>query len=90
MSEDKIEDCIESGDCAEVLENLFAYMDGQLSEDPQHRVDVHINKCQYCRDAVDVEAHLREILRSACVQQAPASLRLRIKQEIRFRAKNPR
>lgn len=82
MSEDMIDDCIKFGDCAEVLSHLFQYVDDELEDDPRIRYQTHLERCHYCRNIADVEKHLRGLMRSACAEQAPSSLRTRIEQDL--------
>lgn len=82
MNEDMIDDCVKFGDCAEVLSHLFQYVDNELEDDPRTRYQMHLERCNYCRNIADVERHLRGLVRSACAEQAPSHLRTRIEQDL--------
>ena len=67
-------ECTELG-CEEFLANLYEFVDGELDVDVQGRLRSHIASCPDCSSVADVEVHLREVMRSACMTQAPEHLR---------------
>ncbi|MBV7364087.1 mycothiol system anti-sigma-R factor [Actinomycetaceae bacterium TAE3-ERU4] len=76
-------DCDEQfSDCNEFLEYVYAFLDGELDTDTSGRLQRHLERCSHCLSVADMERHLRELLRSACITQAPRTLRTRIEQTI--------
>jgi mycothiol system anti-sigma-R factor len=70
-------------DCAEALERLEAYLDGEL---PQTRVEdlaEHLRACHPCADRVSFEEQLRNLVRRRCVDHAPAELVDRVRARLR-------
>lgn len=69
-------------DCAELLAQLFEFIDSEISEETCQRFRNHIMECDSCRDAVAAENRLREVLRRSCLEVAPNQLRLRVVTQI--------
>lgn len=64
--------------CAEARAHLEAFLDHECDEGLVERLTEHVRTCPQCSRVADAERHLREILRSRCAEQAPASLRERV------------
>ncbi|MDR7486788.1 MAG: mycothiol system anti-sigma-R factor [Armatimonadota bacterium] len=63
-------------DCDEVLERLWAYLDGEDDETSHVDLRIHIERCLHCRDHADFEARLRQIIQAKCRgERAPDYLR---------------
>jgi anti-sigma factor (TIGR02949 family) len=72
------ERCADPQGCAEALEKLEAYLDGELPADRLDGIRAHLAACYPCTDRASFEEQLRAIVRRECVDRAPASLRSRI------------
>jgi anti-sigma factor (TIGR02949 family) len=68
--------------CAEALERLEAYLDGELPESDAPRIAEHLRECYPCTDRLSFEEHLREIVRRDCAEQAPPHLLARIQAQL--------
>jgi anti-sigma factor (TIGR02949 family) len=63
-------------DCNEVLERLWAYLDGEADEASCRDLEQHITLCLGCRHQIDFELRLRQIIQVKCrTERAPDKLR---------------
>ncbi len=66
-------------DCEEVIEQLFAFLDHELDEDRQQRIEHHLTRCRDCFTRAEFERRLRARIREASEVKAPERLRRRVK-----------
>lgn len=64
--------------CAEVLNRLEAYLDGELPDADLSELREHISECYPCTDRASFEEQLRALVRRGCADQAPPRLIERI------------
>jgi mycothiol system anti-sigma-R factor len=66
--------------CLEVLEVMYAYIDGEL-DDPEYvrQIEHHMGHCRSCFSRKEMEMALTEHVRSADSTRAPDSLKRRMK-----------
>jgi mycothiol system anti-sigma-R factor len=69
-------------DCTNSLHELYAFLDGELTDDRRIHIQAHLDGCQPCYEAYDFEAELRIVIKSRCVDQVPEALRARIAQAL--------
>ena len=69
-------------ECDEALAHLWEYLDAELGTAEAEQVRTHLATCEGCHAEHDVEAMLKQVLRRCCSQEAPATLVLRIQQQI--------
>jgi mycothiol system anti-sigma-R factor len=74
-------DCGE--DCAEALERLEAYLDGELPEERVADLADHLRACHPCADRSSFEEQLRNLVRRRCVDHAPSDLVDRVRARLR-------
>ncbi|PFG20315.1 mycothiol system anti-sigma-R factor [Serinibacter salmoneus] len=65
-------------DCRAALAQLEDLLDHALSEPDADLVRAHLESCEPCMEAADVEEHVRLLIRKACIERAPSTLRARI------------
>ncbi len=65
-------------DCTETLQELYEYLDGELTDDKRQHIEQHLNDCSPCYEAFDFEAELRMVIRKRCAETVPEELRQRI------------
>ena len=65
-------------DCNETLQELYLFLDGQLTEADRIHIQQHLDDCSPCLEAYDFEAELRIVVKNRCVDQVPDELRARI------------
>ncbi|EPC01098.1 hypothetical protein L861_11025 [Litchfieldella anticariensis FP35 = DSM 16096] len=65
--------------CEEVIEQLFDYLDREVSS--QHRADIerHLERCRDCFSRAEFEKRLRAKVEKSVSVQAPQRLRRRVK-----------
>ena len=61
-------------ECEDSLHELYAYLDGELTEDRREAIHRHLDGCQPCAEPYDFEAELRSVIRRKCQEQVPESL----------------
>ena len=65
--------------CAKVLDQMFAYIDGELGDDDVHLIRLHLEECGPCLSEHDVDAMVKKLVRRAGGGEvAPDDLRNRI------------
>jgi mycothiol system anti-sigma-R factor len=71
-------------DCSEVLEQVYAFHDHELTEEEADHIREHLMACEPCLDSFEVEEALRTLIRKCCNSEAIASadLRLRVQSSI--------
>lgn len=69
-------------DCAEALDKLFAFFDGEVGSASADVIREHLAACEPCLAEYDVEDHLRKLIRRSCHETAPAELHVRIRQQL--------
>ena len=76
--------CSEDPTCKELIDHLYELVDADADTDAldarsRRLLEAHAAVCPACRDALDAERHVRELLRRcASSVQAPPSLRVRV------------
>ncbi len=69
--------------CQRALEQLEAYLDGELPEAAVGDVREHLADCYPCTDRATFEEQLRAIVRRDCLDEAPPQLLDRIRAHLR-------
>ncbi len=75
--------------CAEAVELLYEYLDGELTEERRVLIRRHLDDCPPCFDAYDFEADLRVVVARGCREEVPVELRLRVARAIRSLGEPP-
>ena len=72
-------------DCLEVLDRLYGYIDGELTDVRAEEVRRHLVSCAPCLQVSDFEtAYVRFLEARTQAQHAPESLRKRVLERILF------
>ena len=66
-------------DCENSLHELYAYLDGELTDESRSVIQHHLDTCQPCAEPYDFEAELREVVRRKCQEQVPDSLMAKVR-----------
>ncbi|MEG3614262.1 MULTISPECIES: mycothiol system anti-sigma-R factor [Isoptericola] len=69
-------------DCEHALGHLYEYLDSEMTEDDEHRMRAHVAHCSPCLAELSVEELVKKLVKRSCAEQAPATLRLRIREQI--------
>ncbi len=71
-----------SSACADALEELYLYLDGELTDEKRSTIRHHLDDCNPCFEAFDFEAELRIVISTRCRDEVPEGLRTRIAQQL--------
>src|SRR5687768_11392560 len=66
------------GNCDEALNELYTFLDGELTDARRSRIRTHLDDCSPCLEMFDFEAELRIVINHKCQEQVPDALRQRI------------
>ncbi len=53
-------------DCAQTLQELDVFLDGELSDEQQSAIRHHLNGCMDCLGAFDFHAELKSVVAAKC------------------------
>ena len=70
------------GECTEVVQELYTFIDGYITEERRVRIESHLNDCVGCFEAFDFEAELRIVVPHRCRDRVPDELKARIMQAL--------
>ena len=66
-------------DCAEVLDQVYEYLNGELGDDSIERVKGHLDDCSHCLREFGIEDEVRKLVATSCAcETAPDRLRKQI------------
>jgi mycothiol system anti-sigma-R factor len=68
--------------CEQALQELYVYIDGELTDEKRSTIKGHLDDCNPCFEAFDFEAELRIVISTRCRDEVPDSLRTRIAQTL--------
>ena len=68
--------------CEEALQELYVYLDGELTDEKRTVIRGHLDDCNPCFEAFDFEAELRIVISARCRDEVPEALRDRIAQQL--------
>lgn len=64
--------------CDEIIERLYYYLDGKLTEQRRIEITRHLDLCGLCVGAYDFEAELRRVISNRCKDHVPETLVQRV------------
>ncbi len=70
-------------DCAEILARLVFFVDHELADADEERIQHHLEECAPCLAEQQVESTVKALVARSCWDQAPERLRQRIQLSIR-------
>lgn len=62
-------------DCAQAIEWLHSYIDGELDESDLDTMRIHLDQCPPCGDAHEFERSLHVVISTKCAETIPPDLR---------------
>ena len=65
-------------DCTESVQELYTFLDGELTDERRAAIQVHLDDCPDCYGGYDFEAELRQVVSSSCKEEVPEHLRARV------------
>ena len=70
------------GDCNDSLEQLYTFLDGELTEERRAVIHHHLEACSPCLEHFDFEAELRTVIARRCHEEVPESLRRKVAESL--------
>lgn len=71
---------VEEIDCLEAIDNLYAYLDGELNDDETlARFKKHLGHCKSCYSRSELEGVINERIKESGKGKAPDSLKNRLR-----------
>ena len=64
--------------CQEALEELYTFLDGEMTVEKREHIRVHLDDCNPCLEHYDFEAELRIVISKKCKEAVPQSLKDKI------------
>ena len=72
-------------DCERALAEVYTYLDQELTEEMRVQIAAHLESCNPCFEAFDLEAELRMVISTkAHSVEVPESLRIRIEEKLTY------
>jgi anti-sigma factor (TIGR02949 family) len=83
MSSKKDKSVIEEIDCLEAIDNLYAYLDGELKDEKSIlKFKQHLAHCRSCYSRSELESELSQRIKSSGKAATPATLKNRLRKVI--------
>jgi mycothiol system anti-sigma-R factor len=64
--------------CQDALQELYVFLDGELTAEKREHIRVHLDDCNPCLEQYDFEAELRMVISTKCKESVPQSLKDKI------------
>ena len=64
--------------CQEALEELYTFLDGEMTVEKREHIRVHLDDCNPCLEQYDFEAELRIVISKKCKEAVPQTLKDKI------------
>jgi mycothiol system anti-sigma-R factor len=64
--------------CSSVVEELYTFLDGELTEAKRIEITQHVHGCNTCHEVIEFHAELKMVIADRCREQVPDRLRERI------------
>ena len=68
--------------CAAALTHLWSYLDQELTLDDAEELRDHLAGCPPCLAEYSIDVVLKDLVRRSCHEEAPAGLRVRIRETL--------
>jgi mycothiol system anti-sigma-R factor len=69
-------------DCADVVEAVYLYLDGELDHDAIAGIKRHLDECSPCLREYGIEQEVKALVVRSCCEAAPESLRAAVVQRL--------
>ncbi len=60
--------------CDDVIENMYLFLDKEITEEKRADVQQHLTECIPCLEAFEFEAELKTVIATRCKDKVPAHL----------------
>jgi mycothiol system anti-sigma-R factor len=71
------------GECDDALNELYAFLDEELTPENRARIHEHLEACHDCLEVYDFEAELRNVIAQKCRDQVPPDVLDRLRESLR-------
>ncbi|HEY0118385.1 MAG TPA: mycothiol system anti-sigma-R factor [Cellulomonas sp.] len=68
--------------CSQALQRLWGYLDKELTVDDEDELRDHLAGCPPCLAEYSIDVVLKNLVRRSCHEEAPETLRVRIRQTL--------
>lgn len=68
--------------CTAALRQLWSYLDKELTPDDEDELRDHLAGCPPCLAEYSIDVVLKDLVRRSCHEEAPAGLRVRIRETL--------
>jgi mycothiol system anti-sigma-R factor len=65
-------------DCEYTIQQVYFYLDGELTTYRRWQITRHLNRCPPCKQGFDFELELRHVVADRCRDHVPEDLKRRI------------
>lgn len=65
-------------DCKDAVEQLYEFLDGELTPEKRASISRHIDACGHCLDAYEFHTELKTVISKKCHTDLPVGLRDRV------------
>ena len=72
-----------TGDCSEVLDRMFVFLDNELDQASCSDIQQHLEECGPCLAKYSLERTVKQLVARSCSEVAPDGLRERVMLSIR-------
>ncbi len=72
-----------AGDCSEVLDRMFVFLDNELDQASCSDIQQHLEECGPCLAKYSLERTVKQLVARSCSEVAPDGLRERVMFSIR-------
>ncbi len=69
-------------DCSDVVEAVYLYIDGELSEEAINSIRIHLEECSPCLREYGIEQDVKALIARCCLETAPEALRASVLRRI--------
>ncbi len=73
---------LQKNECQRALNELYAYLDQELTEETRASIAVHIEECGPCINVFDFHQELKQLVARCCTTEVPSALKAKILTEI--------
>jgi mycothiol system anti-sigma-R factor len=72
----------DAADCGETIGRLYQFLDGELTVERRAQIQLHLEECAPCFQAVGFERELRVVIATKCQDRVPGDLIARVKKAL--------
>jgi mycothiol system anti-sigma-R factor len=70
-------------DCAEVLDRVYEYLDGEMPGTDGAKIKQHLDECGPCLREYGIEDEVKKLVKRSCSDPAPEDLKAKVLAKLR-------